>query len=65
MATALEDEIQAAAEGPAQVTVGGNTTKGQPIRDLIEADRHLASNAAVRSNRRGIHLTKIRASGAT
>ncbi len=39
--------IDAAAKGIESVTVDGNTTTARPLKDLIEAENHLARKAAL------------------
>jgi hypothetical protein len=41
----IKDKIQSTAEGPAEVSSDQGTVKAQPIKDLIEADRYLKSQA--------------------
>ena len=43
---ALEDEITEAAANPKVVTSDGTSVQGRDLRELIEADQHLANEAA-------------------
>jgi hypothetical protein len=56
----LSQQIQDAAEaGVSSVTIDGQTVSAVPVKDLIEADRHLAAKAAMAKGRRGFRLSKI------
>ena len=59
----LCDLIQQTAQGPASVTIDGNTTVAQKITDQIEADRYLASKNAMKSGR-GVRFAKLVPHGA-
>ena len=53
-----------ATTGVQRAAVDGQSVDAVPIRDLIEADKYRAANAAAQRNHRGLFLTKIRAPGA-
>ena len=62
----LSQQIQDAAEaGVSSVSIDGNTTVALPVKDLIEADRYLASKAAMSRTRRGFKLAKLVPPGAS
>lgn len=60
----LSDVIQQTAAGPAAVTIDGNSATAQDLLKQIEADKYLASRAAVRQVHRGLRFTKMAAPGA-
>ena len=49
----LTDTIQTSAEGPAKVVSDGLEVDSQPIPDLIEADRYLKGEAAMKGGGSG------------
>jgi hypothetical protein len=51
-AAGLESSIQEAAEGPKQVTGDQGSYTAHSIRDLIAADRYLASKKSVKSKKK-------------
>ena len=56
----LEQTIIDAANGPAKVTVDGQTVEQPALGDLIEADKHLANKqAAKKAGVGGIKFMKI------
>ena len=62
----LADVIREAAAGPLKVTVasGSSTVEGRPIPELIEADRHLAAQAAAGCNHFGLRFMQLEFPGA-
>jgi hypothetical protein len=63
MSDNLDTTIQEAAEGPASVSTDAGTVTSHNLKDLIEADRYLASKRAAATRRRGIRVSKIVTSG--
>ena len=65
MAEDLSDTIEEAASEPESGTQDGMTIKQRPIRDLIDADKHLASKTAAQTDpRKGFTRVKIIPPGA-
>lgn len=50
-------------ENPASVSVDGQSVSQHNLKDVIEADRYLASKAASRSGKPGIRLFKFKRGG--
>ncbi len=48
-----------AANAPAEATVDGESVKSHSIKDLIEADRYLASKNATASPRKSIRISGL------
>ena len=61
----LDQTIRDNAQGPAEAHGDSGGVKQHPLKDQIEADRFLASKAAVKSKRRGVRFTKIAPPGAS
>ncbi|MFI4874633.1 MAG: hypothetical protein ACIALR_04820 [Blastopirellula sp. JB062] len=59
----LSDTIKQAAADPQRVTVDGISADARSIKDLIEADRYLASKKAAKGRRRGLVISKLRPPG--
>lgn len=55
----LSSQIQSLANGPAEVSGDAGSVKQRPISELIEADRYLASKAAMSDPLRGLRFAKI------
>lgn len=59
----ITDAMETNAAGPAKVTVDGESVEQHSLKDLIEADRYLASRTAVTSTaantRRGLRFNKL------
>ncbi len=64
MSDDLDDTIQEAAEGPASVTTDAGTVTQHNLKDLIEADRYLASKRAAATRRRGVRVSRVVTGGA-
>ena len=62
--TDLTEQIEETAQGPAAVTTDGLSVQAQPLPDLVEADRYLATKAAAGSRGRGLRITKLVPPGA-
>jgi len=63
MADELDQTIQDVAANPKRVTVDGNTAEQRSVREVIEADRYLASKQASRSTGLGLKLVKLSPGG--
>ena len=59
MAEDLEDKIRENASGPAKASNETGSVEQHPLPDQIEADRYLASKAAVSNPKRGLRLAKL------
>jgi len=55
----LTDAIVKAASGIQSATIDGNTVVSQDPTKLAEADRYLASKAAVRQRHRGVRFSRV------
>ena len=55
----LSTNIENAATSPAEASVDGTTVKQRPLSEMIEADRYLASKAAMANPMRGLRFSKI------
>lgn len=55
----LAAEIEASAEGPKHVAVDGLAVDQHPLKDMIDADRYLASKANATKRKRGLNLAKL------
>jgi len=64
MSEDLDNTIRENAESPAEASVDGQSVKQHPLRDQIEADRHLASKKAAKKGL-GVRLTKVIPPGAS
>jgi len=60
----LTDAIRENASGPASATGDAGSVSQHNLRDQIEADRYLASKAAVRRRNRGLRISRIVPPGA-
>ena len=60
----LEQTIRDNASGPAKASNETGSVEQHPLRDQIEADRYLASKAAVANPKRALRLTKLVPPGA-
>ncbi|MEX0715724.1 MAG: hypothetical protein WD066_04020 [Planctomycetaceae bacterium] len=59
MADDLEDTIRQNAQAPASASMDGASAAQHPLRDQIEADRHLAARKAAKSPTFGLRIGKI------
>jgi len=59
MANDLKDAIKQNAEGPESAEVDGVKVKQHALRDQIEADKYLASKAAVQNPAKALTRVKI------
>jgi hypothetical protein len=65
MAEDLKNTIQESASGPAKATGDSGSMEQHPLRDVIEADKHLGASAAVALTKtRGIRFNKLVPPGA-
>jgi len=60
----LEQRIRDAAAGPARASNETGAVDQQPLGELIEADRYLASKDAAASPRKSLRFTKLVPPGA-
>jgi hypothetical protein len=60
----LNETIRKNAEGPAKVAGDAGSVEQHKLADQIEADKYLASKAAVQSKRRGLQFNKLVPPGA-
>ena len=60
----IEQAIHDNATGPVEASVDGQSVKQHPLRDQIEADRHLSSKDAAK-RKLGIRMTKVIPPGAS
>jgi len=60
----LEQTIRDNAQGPAEVSGDAGTVKQHSLKEQIEADRYLASKAAVNKTKRGLKFNKLVPPGA-
>jgi len=65
MADDLETTIRQAAENPASVSAEIGSATQHNLKDLIEADKHLARKAAARGKSLGIRLARLTPPGMT
>jgi hypothetical protein len=63
MSDSTEQAIEQAATSPKRVTVDGQTVEGRPIREMIDADKHLESKKAAQSKGLGIRIHRISPGG--
>lgn len=59
MAEDLSTTIQENAQGPKRAQGDSGSVEQHPLAEQIEADRYLASKAAVKDPKRGLRLTKL------
>lgn len=59
MADEIRDQIEADALKPASITADGQTVVKRPLRELIEADRHIRGAAAAAQPHFGIRISQI------
>lgn len=55
----LSSQIQSLANGPAEVSGDAGSVKQRSVSELIEADRYLASKAAMDNPLKGLRFAKI------
>lgn len=55
----LTERIEVVAEGPASVSVDGQSVSQQSLSELISADKHLAQKQAAARPHHGMRFTKI------
>lgn len=55
----LTPNITESAKAPAEFEADGVKAKAHPLPDQIEADRYLASKAAMSTRRRGVRLSRM------
>ena len=55
----LSTQIQSLANGPAEVSGDAGSVKQRSVSELIEADRYLASKAAMANPLKGLRFAKI------
>jgi len=60
----LEQKIRDAAAGPARASNETGSVDQQPLGELIDADRYLASKEAAANPRRALRFTKLVPPGA-
>lgn len=59
MSEDLTQRIEEAAAGPARVRHDGTEVEAQPLKDLVEADNHLAAKRAADKPQRGLRFTRL------
>jgi len=59
----LSSQIQSLANSPAEVSGDAGSVKQRPVSELIEADRYLASKAAIANPLKGLRFAKIKPPG--
>ncbi|MFI4855497.1 MAG: hypothetical protein ACIAQF_11040 [Phycisphaerales bacterium JB065] len=59
----LKEQIVNTAGSPRSYTSDGTTVVGQNLKDLIEADRYLASKERTKKGRNPLRLSRIKAGG--
>lgn len=59
MPSELEDAIRKNAKGPAKASGDSGSVEQHPLKDQIEADKYLASKAALKSKKLGLKFTKL------
>ena len=59
----LAPDIEQNAQGPKSATVDGESATAHSLREQIEADRYLKSEAAAKSKKRGLNLQKLKPPG--
>ena len=55
----IQDEIESAAQEPAEVTSDGVKVVARPLPELIEADKYLSGRTATATPHRGLGFTKL------
>lgn len=60
----LADTIRTAAASPASASVDGESVTARPLKDLIEADRHLGTVAAQSTANKGVRFSRFVPPGA-
>lgn len=60
----LEQSIRDNATGPAEAHGDAGGMKQHSLKDQMEADRYLASKAAIKKKQRGLRLSRIAPPGA-
>jgi len=59
MPSELEDAIRKNAKGPAKASGDSGSVEQHPLKDQIEADKYLASKAALKSKKLGLKFAKL------
>ena len=59
----LSSQIQSLANSPAEVSGDAGSVKQRSVSELIEADRYLASKAAMSNPLKGLRFAKIKPPG--
>jgi len=59
MTEELSDKIERSAGGPRRVSVDGVSVEGQPIGEMIEADRYAKAQSATSRNHFGLRFAKL------
>lgn len=65
MSDEITEAIETNATGPAEASGDVGSVKQHPLRDQIEADRYLRSQAAASSGKRGLVITRLSPPGTT
>ena len=60
----LEDVIESAASKPQSVSSDAGSVTMPNLKDLVEADKHLANKGAASQKHRGLRYTKLLPPGA-
>lgn len=60
----LSEQIETLAQAPASVSAGGTTVTEPNLKDVVEADKHLAEKQAVSAPNAGLRLFHIKFGGA-
>jgi hypothetical protein len=55
----IQDAIESAAQNPRAVAFDGTQVQGQPIPDLIEADKYLSGKTARARNHLGVTFRQL------
>lgn len=65
MSDDLTEQVETVAGQPKSVTVDGRTVVGRDVKEVIEADKHVRANNAVKRAFPGVVFGKIDPPGAT
>jgi len=60
---ALTDALDTNAADPKKITIDGNTAEAYPMAEQLARIRFVASEAAVRSSKRGLVMSRLTAPG--
>jgi hypothetical protein len=60
----LDDAIKENAQGPAKASGDSGSVEQHPLKDQVEAAKHLASKDAVKQKHRGLRFSKLVPPGA-